>query len=195
MTDGSEFIDAQVSRAEVMQRIARFDRLKPLAVQQDGSTPLEALDMVFARKLLPVIGLADGTASAINESAPIKGAGGITITLAYAPPGQGPLLHAHKATYETFTVLEGDFEFRWGEGDDDAVRLSKFDTFSVPPGIYRAFKNVGETDGYLQVIISGGEHNMHDIHMPGSVATELRGASEALYEKVKNSGVTFGGES
>jgi quercetin dioxygenase-like cupin family protein len=193
MSEPKEFSSIAITRDDAMKRIARFADLTPLAIQSDAYASTEALDIIYARKLLPVIGLADGASSPINEAAPISGAGGVAITFAFAPPGQGPDLHAHKATFETFTVLEGEFEFRWGDADDQAVRLTKFDTFSVPPGIYRAFRNVGETDGYLQVIISGGEHNMQDIHMPGNVADRLKGASPTLYDKVTRSGVTVGG--
>src|SRR5271170_5388666 len=96
-------------------RIARFSDLKSLPIQNDPTIPQEALDIIYSRKLLPVVGLEAGTETAVSVATPIVGAAGITITLAICPPGQGPGLHAHKVTYETFTVLQGRFEFSWGE--------------------------------------------------------------------------------
>jgi len=52
-------------------RISRFTELKPLPIQ-NPSIPEKARDVVYARKLLSVIGL-DGDASPINAGAPIVG--------------------------------------------------------------------------------------------------------------------------
>lgn len=172
-------------------RVARFKDLKPIAIQSGPGIPQEALDIIYSRKLLPVIGLESGQTTALSTNAPISGAGGITMTFAFAPPNQGPQLHAHKRTFETFTVMKGTFEIRWGEKDDERIVLDEFDTISVPPGIYRAFKNVGDTDGWLQVIISGGQHDMNDVRIPKSVADELRQASPTLYERSETAGITF----
>ena len=93
-------------------RVSKFKTLKPLSIQKDTNIPLEGRDVVYARQLLSVIGLDPKEGSTpINSGAPIVGAGGITMTLAKCPPGQGPGLHNHVNTFETFTVLEGKFEF------------------------------------------------------------------------------------
>ena len=129
-------------------RISRFTELKPLPIQ-NPSIPEKARDVVYARKLLSVIGL-DGDASPINAGAPIVGAAGMTMTLAVCPPGQGPGLHNHVKTYETFTVLKGRFEVRWNEDGSERAVLEQFDTISLPPGICRAFRNIGGEEGILQ---------------------------------------------
>ncbi|MCG7852117.1 MAG: cupin domain-containing protein [Methanosarcinaceae archaeon] len=187
----SEFQERLVSREQMMERVARFADLKPLPVMQDASIPQHALDIIYSRKLLPVIGLEGGEETPISAQAPIRGPPGITMTHAVAAPGQGPDLHAHKQTYETFTVLQGRFEIRWGDSPDKVVELSAFDTISVPPGVYRAFRNIGDEEGILQVIISGGINDMNDIHMPRRVAKELKAASPELFERVRGGGVTF----
>jgi quercetin dioxygenase-like cupin family protein len=172
-------------------RIARFADLKPLALQQDPTIPQAALDIMYARQLLSVIGRDDGGETALTTSAPIRGAAGVTMTLAICPPGQGPELHSHKATYETFTVLQGEFEFRWGDNGEHSVRLGRFDTISVPPGIARAFRNVGEGEAIVQVIISGGVHDAFDVESPPQVGAAVKAASPALFERLSASGITF----
>src|SRR5436309_5411688 len=102
-----------LSAQDMQKRIARYRDLKPLPIQQ-SDIPLAARDVVYSRKLLSVIGL-EGVQTPINVGAPITGAAGMTMTLAVCPPGQGPGLHAHRRTYETFTVLKGRFEVSWND--------------------------------------------------------------------------------
>lgn len=73
-----------ISREEMQKRISRYRDLKPLPIQA-SEIPLGARDVVYARKLLSVIGLADAK-TPINAGAPIVGAAGMTMTLAVCPP-------------------------------------------------------------------------------------------------------------
>ena len=107
----------QISQQDMERRIARFARLKPLPIQ-NASIPEKARDVVYSRKLLSVVGLE--TSTPINAGAPIIGAAGMTMTLAVCPPGQGPGLHSHRQTYETFTVMKGRFEVRWNDDGSGA---------------------------------------------------------------------------
>lgn len=163
----------ELSREEMQVRIARFAALEPLEAQKNAPLPQTAVDLIYSRKLLSVIGLDAGTDTPINNAAPIKGSGGMTITLAVCPPGTGPSLHAHRATYETFTVLKSTFEFSWNDDGSATTRLEPFDTISIPPGVVRAFRNVGHEEGILQVIITGGVHDMNDIDFTPQVAETL----------------------
>lgn len=176
------------------RRVARYADLTPLPIQKDAAIPLGALDLLYARKLLPVLGLNDGVDTPITSSAPIRGAAGITLTYAACPPGQGPGLHAHKATHETFVVMQGEFEITWGTEGQHATRLGRLDVISVPPGVTRAFRNVGSDEGILLVIISGGEHNMNDIHLPAMAASAISRASPELFRKVTGAGITYDGD-
>ena len=161
--------------------------------QTQGRFPQDAIDGVFARELLPIIGLADAGATALTDGAdtPINGAGAMTMTLAKCPPGQGPALHSHRLTYETFTVLQGQFEFRWGDHGEDSVTLDKFDVISFPPGFCRAFKNMSDEEGILQVLITGGTHDMNDIDFRPEVAEVLKEKSPDLLANLEQSGMTF----
>ena len=181
-----------ISIEEMDKRVSKFKKLKPLSIQQDANIPIEGRDVVYARQLLSVIGLDPREGNTpINSGAPIIGAGGITMTHAKCPPGQGPGLHNHINTYETFTVLEGQFEVSWNDDGSDTIILEKFDTISVPPGVCRSFKNSGTTDGLLQVIISGGVHDMNDIAFTPAAADKINSVGPGLVDKFKQVGFKF----
>jgi quercetin dioxygenase-like cupin family protein len=179
------------SQEEMAGRVARYERLRPLAIQTDADIPQEALDLIYSRKLLPVIGLESNAATPVSERAPIRGAAGMTITLAICPPGQGPGLHAHRRTYETFTVLQGQFEFSYGDNGENRLTLNRLDTISIPPGICRAFRNTSTDEGILQVIITGGVHDMNDIELVPAIEEQLRTLSPELLERVRKQGMSF----
>jgi quercetin dioxygenase-like cupin family protein len=176
---------------EMLQRVARFGDLKPIAAQREDRYSQDILDLLYARKLLPVVGLGSGEATAVSDSAPIVGAGGMTITYAVCPPGQGPSLHAHKLTYETFTVLRGKFEFAWGDNGEHTLELDELDVLSVPPEVCRAFRNISEEEGVLQVIITGGVHDMQDIDMSPDVGRKIKEIDPEAYDEIADKRFTF----
>jgi quercetin dioxygenase-like cupin family protein len=178
----------RISKQEMAKRISRFQALKPLPIQNE-SVPEKARDVVYARKLLSVIGLE--TTTPISAEAPIVGAAGMTMTLAVCPPGQGPGLHAHRRTYETFTVLKGEFEVRWNDDGSEREVLRQFDTISFPPGVCRAFRNIGAEEGILQVIITGGVHDMNDIAFTQHARREIEAAGAGLAAQFERAGFTF----
>lgn len=169
-------------------RISRFTDLKPLPIQM-SDIPQQARDVVYSRKLLSVIGLEEKTP--INAGAPIIGAAGMTMTLAVCPPGQGPGLHNHVQTYETFTVLKGRFEVSWNAEGSERVVLEQFDTISIPPGVCRAFRNVGAEEGILQVIITGGVHDMSDIAFTEKAKKDIEAVRPGLAAEFEKAGFTF----
>jgi quercetin dioxygenase-like cupin family protein len=178
-----------ISQADMQKRIARFKNLKPLPIQQ-SDIPLAARDVVYSRKLLSVIGL-EGAQTPINVGAPIIGAAGMTMTLAVCPPGQGPGLHAHRQTYETFTVLKGRFEVTWNDDGAERAVLELFDTVSFPPGVCRAFRNIGEEEGILQVVITGGVHDMTDIDFAEDAKRKIEAVRPGLAREFEKAGFTF----
>ena len=181
----------QVSQQEMAARISRFDQLKPLKASESIDLPLAAKDVIYSRKLLSVIGLGEDATTPINQGAPIQGAAGMTMTLAQCPPGTGPSLHAHLSTYETFTVLTGRFEFRWNDDGSESTVLSAFDTISVPPGVCRAFRNISDEMGLVQVLVTGGVHDMNDIDFPAATARELAAFGPDVVKSFEGLGFTF----
>jgi quercetin dioxygenase-like cupin family protein len=180
----------RISRQNMERRMARFRALKPLPIQNE-SIPEKARDVVYSRKLLSVIGLEEDAQTPISSGAPIRGAAGMTMTLAVCPPGQGPGLHSHRQTYETFTVLKGRFEVSWNDDGDERAVLEEFDTVSFPPGVCRAFRNVGEREGILQVIITGGVHDMNDIAFTEKAKREIDAVRPGLAAEFEKAGFTF----
>jgi quercetin dioxygenase-like cupin family protein len=107
------------------------------------------------------------------------------------PPGQGPSLHSHLATYETFTVMQGRFEVTWNDNGENRIELDQFDAISVPPGVCRAFRNIGSGDGVLQVIISGGVHDRKDIDFADASARQIEASGPGILDEFKKVGFTF----
>jgi len=177
-----------MTQEEMRGRIARFRSLRALPIQ-NPSIPEGARDVVYARKLLSVIGLE--TKTPINAEAPITGAAGMTMTLAVCPPGQGPGLHSHRQTYETFTVMKGRFEVRWNDDGAERAVLELYDTISFPPGVCRAFRNIGEEEGILQVIITGGVHDMTDIDFSAKARDEIEAVRPGIAVEFEKAGFTF----
>lgn len=181
----------RISQDGMATRVARFRDLKPLPAQTDPNIPQAAADQIYARKLYSVIGLEGGAATPINSGAPIIGAGGMTMVIASCPPGQGPSLHAHRKTFETFTVLKGRFEISWNDMGENTLVLEQFDTISVPPEVARAFRNVGEGEGLLQVLITGGVHDMHDIAFAPAVAERIAAIKPEALAAFEKAGMRF----
>jgi quercetin dioxygenase-like cupin family protein len=179
----------RMSNPQMAKRIARYGALKPLPIQ-NAAIPEKARDVVYSRKLLSVIGLEDA-ATPINQGAPIIGAAGMTMTLAVCPPGQGPGLHSHRQTYETFTVLKGRFEVSWNDDGSGSAVLGLYDTVSFPPGVCRAFRNVGDEEGILQVIITGGVHDMTDIAFSEHARRQIEAVRPGLAAEFEKVGFTF----
>lgn len=175
---------------DMEQRIARFERLEVLPAIRELDMPLEVKDVIYSRKLLPAIGPESGD-TPIAAGGAIRGAAGMTMTFAVCPPGTGPGLHAHANTFETFTVLDGRFEFSWGDRAEHSVTLERFDVISIVPGVCRGFKNVGTEDGTLQVLITGGVHDMNDIAFPPQIAEQIAAAGSGYLEAFKAKGIAF----
>ena len=179
----------RVSHEQMQKRIARYGSLKPLPIQ-NPSIPEEARDVVYSRKLLSVIGL-EHSSTPINAGAPIAGAAGMTMTLALCPPGQGPGLHSHRRTYETFTVMKGRFEVRWNDDGSGSAVLGLYDTISFPPGVCRSFRNIGDDEGILQVVITGGVHDMSDIDFAPEARRQIEAVRPGLAAEFEKVGFTF----
>ena len=179
-----------LGRQELERRIARFDKLQPMSTANDlAAVPQEAYDIVFARKLMPVV--LEKTESPFGTVAPIYGAAGLSMWISVCPPGQGAALHSHDKTYETFTVLEGSFEFRLNDNGHETVRLNKWDTLSCPPGVCRGFRNVHGHDSVLLTVITGGVHDRDDVSLPPSVAAELNTIGPGIAAAFEKVGLRF----
>ena len=180
------------SREQIDARVARFDKLEVLESQKNSDLPLEVMDIIYSRQLKPVLTRGEDPNAPFGDAAPIQGAAGISLTYAVCPAGTGPSLHSHRATFETFTVMRGRFEFSCGPNGEETVELGEFDTFSVPPGVFRAFRNISDEDGVLQVLISGGVHDARDIVFPERTAKEIAAFDPSYVDWFQeNAGLSF----
>ncbi|HEV8616537.1 MAG TPA: cupin domain-containing protein [Methylomirabilota bacterium] len=161
------------TKDELEKRVSRFNALEPMSTAKDlGWVPQAAMDVIYARKLMPVI-LDDVTKNPFGNAAPIFGASGMTMFISIMPPGQGPCLHSHNTTFETFMVLEGTIEYFIGDPIEHRVTLNKWDVFSCPPRVYRGFQNVGTGPAVQLTVITGLGENRDDVSMPTAVAEQL----------------------
>jgi quercetin dioxygenase-like cupin family protein len=161
------------TKDELAKRIGRFDQLQPMSTAKDLDwVPQPAMDIIYARKIMPVI--LDDTKNPFGNVAPIFSAAGTTMFISVMPPGQGPCLHSHNATYETFMVLDGTIEYFIGDPVEHRVTLNKWDVFSCPPRVYRGFRNVGTTDAVQLTVITGLSEGRDDVSMPNSIAERVQ---------------------
>ena len=160
------------TKEEIESRVSRFSKLQPMSTSNDLAwVGQEAMDVFYARKLMPVI--LDDTKNPFGNQAPIIGAAGSTMFVSIMPPGQGPCLHSHNGTFETFIVLDGTIKYEIGEPVAHSVTLEKWDVLSCPPNIYRGFHNVGDTDAVQLTVITGAGEGRDDVSMPDSIAKKV----------------------
>lgn len=159
------------TKEEFESRISRFSELKPMSVADELDwVGQDAMDLFYARKLMPVI--LNDTNSAFGNAAPIVGAAGSTMFVSVMPPGQGPCLHSHNGTFETFMVLEGTIQYDIGEPVEHTTVLNKWDVLSCPPCVYRGFKNIGDKDAVQLTVITGIKEGSDDVSVPDSIAQQ-----------------------
>lgn len=174
----------QMSREEIEHRTGRFAALQPMEFMKNDTTVSQAAkDIILARKLMPVV--LERTQSAFGNDAPIYNAAGLTMFISIMPPGQGPCLHAHVKTFETFIVLEGKIEFSLNDDGGEKIVLNRWDTFSCPPGVNRGFRNVDTEDSVLLTVITGGINDRNDIGLPPAIARRIEAVDPHALEVFK----------
>lgn len=153
--------------------MARFQDLVPYQSQHaDNGIPREVMEYLAANKVFPVVcppGLVGR-----NALAPLRGWPGLCMTIAQCTPQQGPVSHNHTGTLETFFCLDGRFDVMWGNRLEHKVTLEPGDLCSVPPGVYRTFRNLTDAEARLLVLIQGDEKMSDKIEMPRGIGEEVR---------------------
>ena len=155
---------------EDMERyIARFDDVPANKDRTASTIPTEAREMMTARATRTVI--ASTSVDTPWGNGVIPGPEGFAVVIAECDPGNGPGLHSHAHTTETFTCLQGRFRIEWGDEGEHATEIGLFDTISIPPGIMRRFDNISDETGFLHVTLQGP---LRDVEYAPSVGAELR---------------------
>ena len=151
---------------------AQYKNLVPYQSQHaDNGIPKQVMEYLAATRVYPVVSPVGLVGR--NAMAPLRGWPGLCLTIAECIPQDGPVSHDHTGTLETFYCVDGQFEVSWGNRLEHAIVLQPGDMCSVPPHVYRAFKNLASEDARLLVLIQG-DQNMNDkIEMPRYIGTEI----------------------
>jgi uncharacterized RmlC-like cupin family protein len=132
---------------EMERRTARFRKLAP--------HPVTFLDQALPenqRDVFNIIGR--GVSEEKGAAAEITDVDGFNVQMSRCKPGHGNGLHSH-TTVETFMPLNGRWKIVWGDHGEREIVLEQFDLISVPPGVMRAFRNIGGETAYLFTILGG----------------------------------------
>ena len=178
----------------VPTRVARYADLRPYkdSFQSSNGVPPEAMRLMSPDKVMPIMAPAGWEGR--SKLAPVRGAPGLTITLAECPPGDRAGLHKHSAAVENFFCLEGEFEILWGEQGQHSTKLFPLDFVSVPAGIYRDFRNSGTTMGRLLVMIQPAQGDLQDtVYHAASTGVEIeKRLGSEVRKAMAQIGIQFG---
>jgi len=134
---------------QMRARTARFDELRPSAEAFVDTRIPE-----HERDIYNVIGR--GVTEDSSLAPAITAVEGFNVTYIGADAGKGAALHSHQ-TVEVFVALTGRWVVYWGEDGDGETELNTLDMISVPVGVIRGFRNVGDEHAYLMAILGGDD--------------------------------------
>ncbi len=154
--------DANPSVEDMELRVARFATLRTTDDYVDARIPGSE------RSTYRVLGTV--------PDAPLQ-AEAFHMNLVRCAPGKSAPLHNH-LTQEVFMPLSGSWEVFWGPEGERCLRLQAWDTVSVPPGVSRGFRNVGDDEAWLMGIAGG--HDPGRINWPEPVRAAARAAGVEL---------------
>lgn len=143
---------------EMKSRIMRFRDLTPKKTLYEGIPP-EAFESIAANTIYQYMA-PEGNEGAYSRHAGVRSLDGLTVNLCRCPPGDGPDLHAHDRTIETFMCVKGCFEVLWGDQGEHAMMLEELDMISLPMKVMRKFRNTGTEDALLLVLIQGANKDV-----------------------------------
>jgi len=156
---------------QMENRIARFARLKPQKGEYEKrGIPIAAFEMLAAKTIYML--MSPPGDKGMNAASPVTGEPGLSVAIVKCPPGNGPMLHAHMHTHETFMALTGRWEVLWGDNAENNTMLEPYDLIAVPPGTGRQFINRAEEDALLLVLVQGKEA-LNDIYYAPAVGEKI----------------------
>ena len=185
----------QPTQEEMKTRIARFkDLVSTKARHAEGKgIPLEVLEMITAKSTFNVMSPGN-LGGQLSPNPPVIGgdAGVFRLGFATCPPGNGPGLHVHWNTHETFIAMTGKWEIRWGDKGAERTVIEPFDLIAVPPGVTRQFINISDQDAHLMVIIQGQPGEFDDVgRVPETAELIKKKFGPEMLDKLENLGWQF----
>ena len=183
------------TQAEMNARIARFADVVPTKSRHaaEKGIPVEVLEMITAKTTRNIMS-PDALPGTLSPSPPVIGgdAGVFRLGIVTCPPGNGPGLHVHYKTHETFLALTGRWEIQWGDKGEEVTLLEPFDLIAVPPKVTRRFVNVGTEDAHLLVIIQGRPEDFDDVdRVPETAAAIARTHGPEMVRTLESLGWKF----
>lgn len=158
-----------LTNEQMEAHIVRFGAMKPRSREAQAALgiPAEVSEFMAADRNYTYVAPNVDAHSPITRFAALRGGDhgdAITISLAVCAPGKGPQLHAHMKTVESFFCLKGQFEVRWGDRGEHQTRMDPYDFIAVPAGVVRTFRNIGDEEAHLLVVIQGNRNDFNDVH-------------------------------
>jgi uncharacterized RmlC-like cupin family protein len=185
----------KVTPAEMQSRIARFKELVSTKAKHaaDKGIPAEVFEIMTAKTTYNVMSPANLGGQLSPKPAVVGGDAGVfRLGIVVCPPGNGPALHIHWKTHETFIALDGRWEIQWGDEGQDKVVLEPYDLIAVPPRVARRFVNTSEQDARLMVIIQGQPDDFDDVgRMPSTAQMIAEKYGPEMVQKLEANGWTF----
>jgi len=167
---------------EIEARMVRFKDMEPRPKPAADVLPPEVVDFLTADANYSYMAPKMEGQSIIQRYAALSGGDAgdaISISVAVCSPGRGPALHAHLNTVEAFFCLSSRFAIEWGERGEQSVVLEPWDFIHLPKGLVRTFRNVGDVEGALLVVIQGNRDEFDDVvdspYVPEQVADRFGG--------------------
>ncbi len=134
----------EAAMEEMLSRTARFKELKP-SKEAFVDTRIPGHE----RDIFNVIG--EGVTEDATLSAAIAAVEGFNVTYIGADPGKGAALHAHD-TVEVFYAMTVLWALYWGDDVDQEIEMDTHDMISVPAGVMRGFRNIGDDHAHIMAI-------------------------------------------
>lgn len=184
------------TQAEMKKHIARFNDVVPVKKKhlEDKGIPPDVLEMIMAKTTRNM--MSPGPLPGQLSPAPgVEGgdAGVFRLGIATCPPGQGPGLHVHYNTHETFMALSGRWEIQWGDRGEESIVLEPMDLIAVPPRVTRRFINRSDAEAHLMVIIQGKREEFDDVdRVPETAAAIAERYGQGMVDKLQSLGWKFG---
>jgi uncharacterized RmlC-like cupin family protein len=183
------------TQEEMKKRIARFKELKPRSgsLQEKTGIPAEVLRMLNP-KANYVLMAPEGLPGMLSVNPAVDGGheGILRVGIAECEANDGPGLHVHWKTHETFIALSGRWKIRWGDNGEEHVILEPFDMIAIPPRVTRQFINISDKDAHLLVLIQGKKEDFNDVGRLPSAAEPIRAKyGSEMVERLEKAGWKF----
>jgi len=183
------------TQEEMKAHIARFQDLVPTKQHhaKNKGIPPEVLEMITADTTRNIMSPGVLPGQLTPTPAVVGGDAGVfRLGIVTCPPGQGPGLHVHYRTHETFLALSGRWEIIWGDAGEEKTVLEPYDLIAVPPRVTRRFVNVSDGDAHLLVIIQGQPGDFDDVDRVHATAEKIAAKHGwGMVEKLESLGWKF----